>query len=345
MERLAGALLLALVLGVSAVAQHAPLMRPARSGPGVAEVSPGRAVPGGAGVGGCHQTHQVGGPGETGPAQGVPGVPIGPAGAAPAPGASALVPVDRPAAVAPSTEVVVPRQSMLVPILMYHHLRTLEPSIKDRLARDLSLPPEEFEYQLRYLKEKGFSSVSMDDLWLSLEGRKRLPPRPVVFTFDDGYRNGYLFAYPLLTRYGFAGTFFVVTDLVDRDEYLTWGQLREMVAAGMEVGSHTVSHADLARVDPLLRDRELNRSKQVLEEELGIPVRSLAYPGGSFDREVAAAARRAGYMTAVTTEYGAIHERGKTMEMSRIRIRGTDTLPMFRWKIEQYFPVTGPSPS
>ncbi len=236
----------------------------------------------------------------------------------------------------------VPRQSALLPILMYHHVRPIDFKTSSRFTSELTLPPTEFEQQLRYLRSRGIAAVSMEDLSLYLRGREDLPPRSVILSFDDGYADNYLYALPLLQRFGLKATFFIATGFTGQNDYLSWANLREMVAAGMEIGGHTIAHVDLAVSLPVLRDRELVQSKRTLEEKLKVAVRALAYPGGAFNADVEVAAKKAGYVIAVTTKPGAVHDRTKVMELPRVRISGTDTLPAFRWKIEQSFPVKGP---
>lgn len=236
----------------------------------------------------------------------------------------------------------VPRQSALVPILMYHHVRPIDFKTSTRFTGELTLPPTEFEQQLRYLQERGIATVGMEDLFLYLQGRADLPTRSVVLTFDDGYADNYQFAFPLLRRYGSKGTFYIATGFTGQNDYMTWSNLREMVAGGMEIGDHTIAHVDLAKSSPAMRDRELTESKRALQDNLGVAIRALAYPGGAFNAEVTAAARKAGYVIAVTTQPGAVHDRSKVMELTRVRISGFDTLANFRGKIEHYFPVKGP---
>jgi len=236
----------------------------------------------------------------------------------------------------------VPRQSVLLPILMYHHVRPIDFKTSNRFVSELTLPPAEFQQQLEYLKGRGIATVSMEDLWLYLQGREDPPPLAVILTFDDGYADNYQYALPLLRRYGATATFFIITGLIGKDDYMAWGNLRELVAAGMEIGGHTVAHVDLTVTPPILRDRELSQSKRTLEDKLGVSVRALSYPGGAFNADVEAAARKAGYVIAVTTRPGAVDDRAKIMELPRVRISGTDTLPAFRWKIEQFFPAKGP---
>ena len=234
-----------------------------------------------------------------------------------------------------------PVSSALVPILMYHSVRPIDFKTTNAFVSSLTLPPTEFERELIYLKSRGFTSITMHDLALHLRGDLDLPPKPVVLTFDDGFMNVYQYALPLLKAYGFRGTFFIITGFVGKPEYMTWDQVIDLVRNGMEIGSHTITHPDLTMLSASVRDQQLSVSKQTLEQKLGVQITSLSYPGGAYDATVEAAASRAGYETAVTTHYGADHPAGKPMELSRVRIQGTDQLGSFKWKIEQFFPVAG----
>lgn len=236
----------------------------------------------------------------------------------------------------------VPRQSILLPILMYHHVKTIDKKLlSDPLGRELTLPPSEFEWQLRYFMTRGFETITMADIALYFQGRTELPKLPVILTFDDGYDDNYLFAFQLLRRYGLKGTFFITTNLTGQEGYMTWQQLRWMAANGMEIGSHLMSHSDLVRLPVAERERELRGSKAILEDEIGKSIRSLSYPGGAFNADVAALARKTGYDVAVTTQYGALHDRSKPLELSRIRISGWESPDSFQSKIEHFFPVGG----
>lgn len=239
----------------------------------------------------------------------------------------------------------VPRQSALFPVFMYHNVRPIDFKSTNAFVSDLTLPPTEFELQLRYLKDRGISTVTMEDLNLYLAGRRELPARSVVLTFDDGFENNYLYAMPLLKRYGFVGTFYIIPGMIGQNEYMSWREAQEMVSGGMEIGSHTMSHPDLAKASASAREWQLVESKRVLQEKLGVSIRSLSYPSGAYNQDVVAAAKKAGYVIAVTTQYGTIQDRRKIMDLPRVRIHGTDQLAGFRLRLEQIFPAGGPSTS
>jgi peptidoglycan/xylan/chitin deacetylase (PgdA/CDA1 family) len=248
----------------------------------------------------------------------------------------------REAGEAPAAATPIPRMSASLPVLMYHYVNPHGGQSADPFARDLTVSPALFESQLRYLNRAGFRSVGIADLASYLQGHGAMPPKPVILTFDDGYGDHFKHAFPLLKRHGFSGTFFIITGLVGHGGYLTWSHLREMADAGMEVGSHTVSHPDLAHLDARAQERELAESREALETELGRSARVLSYPSGAYDPQVAAAASRAGYVAAVTTKHGVTHERSKLMELPRVRIRGEDPLEVFVWRLENLFPSGTP---
>lgn len=225
--------------------------------------------------------------------------------------------------------------SARVPILMYHHVRPIDFAASDRFTSDLTLPPAQLEQQLAYLRDNGFTSISLHDLEQHLRGCRDLPARSVVLTYDDGYTDNYLYAYPLLAKYGLTATFFIITGMVGVPDHMTWEQVKQLSTGGMEIGAHTVTHPDLAKLSQPRLDQELAASKKALEDALGITVDTMSYPSGSYSQTVVAAARKAGYLMAVTTKYGAVHRPDATLELLRVRIHGTDTLPVFKAVIQQ----------
>ena len=210
------------------------------------------------------------------------------------------------------------RTSWRVPILMYHYIR-VNPDPADRLGYNLSIAPAEFDRQMSHLAENGYETVSFDQIY---DLTRPLPDKPILLTFDDGYADAYTAAFPVLQRYGFQGTFYVITDFVGRPGYLTAEQILEMAAAGMSFGSHAVSHRSLTGLSADRVEQELSRSRAGMENLLQRPVLDFCYPLGRFNQGVRQAVERAGYRSAVTTRYGFASSSADQLLLPRIRIWG-----------------------
>ena len=249
--------------------------------------------------------------------------------------AEAAVPVP-PVLHVPSSPTVEPKPTprppaqVRLPILMYHYI-SVPPLDADKIRVDLSVMPEQFEAQLSYLHDHGYTTVGLQDVVDLLSMNKPLPPRPIVLTFDDGYLDHYTEAFPLLQRYGMTGTFFVVTDyaVYRNPEHLTWSMISAMAQAGMSIQSHSRTHKDM-------RDR----SKDFLVWEILGPVeqityyagqkpRFFCYPTGRFDASVVKILRDVGTLAAVTTEYGSTYSLSNAMTWPRLRVHNTTTIEQF----------------
>jgi peptidoglycan/xylan/chitin deacetylase (PgdA/CDA1 family) len=147
------------------------------------------------------------------------------------------------------------------------------------------------------LAKRGFVGISLSDLLDGWDGLAKLPARPVVLTFDDGFANFVEHAAPVLSELGFRATIFAVSGrcgrtndwphqapAIPRLPLLSWSQLAEMVTAGFEIGAHSVTHRPLTEITPAEAEREIVESKERIEEELGRPVKTFAYPFGMFTR-------------------------------------------------------------
>jgi len=225
-----------------------------------------------------------------------------------------------------------PPASAAVPILMYHHVADPPPGA-DAIRRDLSVGVTAFAAQMTYLADQGFHTLTLTDLYQHLTTGRPLPDRPIILTFDDGYRDNYEFAFPILRRRGQVGTFFLITSYVGQGEYLTWEQAREMATGGMVLQSHSLNHADLEKSSTAEVIRQVTESKAILEREVGTLVEYFCYPAGRYDGRTVAALQSAGYRAAVTTRYGTEHTPGRLFELVRVRIRGSDTLETFAAKV------------
>jgi peptidoglycan/xylan/chitin deacetylase (PgdA/CDA1 family) len=189
-----------------------------------------------------------------------------------------------------------------VPILVYHII-TPGPPPSSQMARWLRVTPLQFEAHLKQLSGAEYSSVTFGAIRDALEGTGRLPNRPIVITFDDGWENQYQYAFPLLLKYGFTATLFVVTKFIDRTGFLSTNQLREMITQGMEVGSHSCTHPRLDLVQNTLAVwREISSSKEILEDKLAVKIDAFAYPYGSYNKRVVKWVEAAGYRAARTID-------------------------------------------
>ena len=215
-------------------------------------------------------------------------------------GASATaphLPAARPEQAAP--DVMAP---LTVPILMYHYVDQAPPDTGPAAA-GLTVSPEQFEAEMDYLAANGYHPVTIAQLYTAMTGGARLPTRPVAITFDDGGSDNYSVAFPILRERGFAATFFVITGYVGGRACMTWDQLLEMQADGMDIEAHTATHPDLRTLGAAALAAELTQSREALAKELGAGAVFLSYPYGWYDGTVIAAARKAGYLAAVTTHH------------------------------------------
>ena len=233
------------------------------------------------------------------------------------------------------TPVVLPDQAQ-VPILMYHYVSEL-PADADRYRVDLTVLPEDFKAQLQHLADAGYHAITLTDVYLHLAQGIPLPEKPVVLTFDDGYRDAYEVVFPMLLDYGFTGTFFVLATPThfETPSYMTWAQMKEMADAGMEIQAHGRDHVDLRGRSYDYLVYQILGIQEAIEHHTGRMPRFFCYPSGKRDANVIAVLKSAGYWGAVTTEWGQTHTRENLFEMPRIRIRGTDTLADFVERLEE----------
>lgn len=194
--------------------------------------------------------------------------------------------------------------------ILYYHSVMLED------GNEVRMPPDQFEAQMVYLKEHGFQSISLEQLYQAFYLGGSLPAKPFVITFDDGYVDNYSTAFPILKKHGFTATVFMVSDYIDGEGFLSWPQLKELAANGWEIEGHTATHPDLTKSDHRTLLLELKNSKDMIEKGLGKRVDFLAYPYGAYNFVVKQAVRDAGYLMALTTERG-----WATLNMDALQIK------------------------
>ena len=222
-----------------------------------------------------------------------------------------------------------------VPVLMYH-------SVSDAPTaptRALSVRPAMFAAQLRYLGHQGFSGLTFGELCQRRRTRQPLPARPIVLTFDDGYADLVEEALPIMIEQGFPATVFVTTGWLrgaaryaadpPPGRMLSWGQVSELSSAGVEIAAHSHSHPQLDQIsEPRLRV-ELASSRRLLEDRLGHPVCSLAYPYGYSSKRVRAVAREIGYLQGAVVGNAAAPSSCDPFYVPRLTIRRSTSLAVF----------------
>jgi len=187
------------------------------------------------------------------------------------------------------------------PVLAYH-------KVTDEFEWGITrVKPESFEQQVEYLKEEGFSNIDLEEL---LSGKEK-KDKQIAFTFDDGYESVYQNAFPVLKRYGFSATIFLITGYTGKENsweagfgrkfrHLSWEQILEMKESGFQFGSHTVNHPDLTRLNRKSLEYELKKSKEIIEDRLNQEIKFLSYPFGRHNQLVRTEVKNAGYKASFT---------------------------------------------
>jgi peptidoglycan/xylan/chitin deacetylase (PgdA/CDA1 family)/GT2 family glycosyltransferase len=228
-----------------------------------------------------------------------------------------------------------------LPILMYHRIATSGP---ESLA-PYRVAPAAFEQQLRFLQAAGYYSVTLEQWREAAAGLRTLRGKPILLTFDDGYRDFATDAWPLLSRYGFGALVLLVTDRVggqsewDRPfgevfPLMGWEEILALQHDGCEFGAHTVAHPPLTSLDPAGIVREVAGARAVLERRLGRPVRTIAYPYGDFDPIVRHLTGACGFVFGLTCHSAPAQWSHPLLELPRLEVSGADGLERFVWKIE-----------
>ena len=244
----------------------------------------------------------------------------------------------------PVSQLLQGRGSPRVPILMYHGIG---PELGDRHPYfETNTTPELFAAHMKFLHENGYATVDLDEAMSAIftghNSRKR-----VAITFDDGFRNFYTHAFPILAEYRFKATMFLVSGLtqerpacVEGKEYLSWADARELQAHGMQIGSHSVSHPELYKLSAKDLEYEVRQSKESIEDALGESVRSFSYPYAfpEHDKKFTAHLRellqRHGYENGVTTILGTAAAGDDWFFLPRLPVNSFDDLGFLKAKLE-----------
>ena len=231
-----------------------------------------------------------------------------------------------------------------IPILMYH-------SVKSQAGRthpyyETNTSPEVFTRHMKFLSDNGYLAVSLEKALQSLSAEEDAA-KHVVITFDDGFRDFYSVAYPILSERGFVATVFLPTGLINDQrlqwkgaDLMTWAEVRELQTFGIRFGSHTVNHPDLEKLDGEQIDREVGQSKQTLEDKLGVPIKSFAYPyafpehNKTLTQRLTEILTNCGYENGVSTVIGRARSCDNRFFLPRLPVNTWDDLPFFQAKLE-----------
>jgi peptidoglycan/xylan/chitin deacetylase (PgdA/CDA1 family) len=228
---------------------------------------------------------------------------------------------------------------METPILAYHRIvKDCQPMDRGRLA----IPVAQFGRQMRYLHEQGYSCLPLIDLIKPLKHVSSRLKKGFVLTFDDGYLDFLMEAYPILSLYEFTATVFLVTDRVGMNSnwgtalgipLMNWEQIRELSHRGISFGSHTCTHPQLSQLPDEQIRIELMRSKEKLEMMLSKDIRLFAYPFGITDERIQRMAMEAGYEAACGVNRG---KRGP-LNLRRCPCYADESLSNFAFKLTRWY--------
>jgi peptidoglycan/xylan/chitin deacetylase (PgdA/CDA1 family) len=184
-----------------------------------------------------------------------------------------------------------------VTVLMFH-------SVFNQ-GNKLRIPVADFDAEMKWLSDNGCTALTMDELYSHMEAKTPFPVKSVLITFDDGYEDNYNYAFPILKKYNLHATLFMITGKIGTYGYLSASELREMSGSGLvNVQCHTVTHPNLDELSYDAQYKELNDSKQTLENLLGKKVEYLAYPSGRHNQDSMDIAQSLGYKICFTMDGG-----------------------------------------
>jgi len=231
-----------------------------------------------------------------------------------------------------------------VPILMYH---SVSDNLfgKSRPYYQINTSPQAFARQMEWLYEADYNTLTLPQLKAAFE-RGSVPPRTAVITFDDGYRDFYTDAFASLRKYGFTASVFLATNRIqdtpakiEGADYLTWGDVRELHAEGIDFGSHTASHPDLRSLDTEEVEYELGCSKHTIEDHLSTSVSAFAYPFAfpeedrNFTRSLADILENHGFEVGVSTVIGRASSQDNRFFLPRLPVNSWDDYRLFHAKL------------
>lgn len=230
-----------------------------------------------------------------------------------------VTPTPQPSTTPTPTWVVQGPNAIQVPILMYHHVEVAP------INSALRVPAAKFDDEMKLLHDWGYTPITTSMLVLAITKGISLPPRPFIVTFDDANEDIYTTAFPILSKYGFTGVLYLPYDYIGTVGYMTVDQIKEMIAAGWEVGSHTLTHPNLFALEPAQLRAEIVDSRKKLAALLGVPILTFAYPFGDIPSGAVDYVHFAGYIAAMDAKgFTADQGLGNLFALQREEIAGNE---------------------
>ncbi|PRR78607.1 Poly-beta-1,6-N-acetyl-D-glucosamine N-deacetylase precursor [Clostridium liquoris] len=216
-----------------------------------------------------------------------------------------------------------------ITVLMYH-------SVGYEKNNGLRMSEEQFRKQMKYIKDNGYTALTLDELYSYFIENKPIPKKSLVITFDDGYLDNYKYAYPILKEFNLKATIFVIADNIDKDNRsMNSGQLKELQSNGIDIQSHTLKHEELNKLSYELQLKTLKESKQVMENILDKKVNYIAYPYGKYNEDTIRAAKDAGYIMGFVTGGRVAKKDDGIYTVHRIGVVAGDGMDVFMGRLHQ----------
>ncbi len=218
-----------------------------------------------------------------------------------------------------------------IPVLMYHHVGPLPPR-PDRIRKDLTVSTADFTAQMDYLKANGFHTISTQQLYQSTQGHFVLPDKPILITFDDGYKDTFDNAVPVLLARKMTATFGIITEYPGFPDYATWQQIKDAQQQGMDIIPHTRTHIDLANKKYSHHDRvnEISGSFADIRSHLEISPVAFIYPYGTYNADALQILKDNNAKIAFTTHFGLFTPKNDLLLEPRVRVHGVEDLARFK---------------
>lgn len=196
-----------------------------------------------------------------------------------------------------------------------------------------NVTPENFKAQMNYIKDNGYATITLDDLYQYLSGSKKIPKKSIVITIDNGYSSIYRYAYPILKELNFKATVFVSSDSINSKDYLKNNELKDMVNNSIDIESNSTKDQILSNLNVSAQNTSLANSKKNIQDITGKEVKYLAYPQGKCSESTKKAAKDSGYLMAFNLANKLADKKDNLLNVDRLFITKTDTLESFTQKV------------